>query len=95
MTQPTIFLNEIADSPEMEKAREFLAEKARLDSLTPTQRKVLLLVCEGSTSKKIGETLNISARTVEFHKFGIRTRTGATDDVKMTRLAIRHGLIEA
>ena len=38
------------------------------DRLTPRQREVLQLVAEGRTRKEIAAILNISVKTVEFHK---------------------------
>ncbi len=36
--------------------------------LTPTERKILLLVGDGKSSKEIGAELSISYRTVENHR---------------------------
>ena len=38
-------------------------------SLTPRQREILQLLAEGCSAKEIGAALNISVRTVEFHKY--------------------------
>lgn len=51
------------------------------DSLTASERKVVDLVCEGLTSREVGERLYLSRRTVDTHlahvyqKLGIRSRT--------------------
>jgi len=46
--------------------------------LTPRQREVLQLLAEGQSAKKIAITLNISPRTVEFHKYRIMDDLGIT-----------------
>jgi DNA-binding CsgD family transcriptional regulator len=45
--------------------------------LTPRQRDVLRLVAEGRSNREIGQTLGISARTVERHLSAIYAATGA------------------
>ncbi len=51
--------------------------------LTPREQEVLALVAEGLTNKEIGQRLNLSARTINFHldnifsKIGVNTRTEA------------------
>jgi DNA-binding NarL/FixJ family response regulator len=63
-------------------------------ALTPRQREILGLVAEGCSRKEIAARLNISVKTVEFHKAalarGFRLRTTAD----FTRYAIEHGFID-
>jgi DNA-binding NarL/FixJ family response regulator len=40
---------------------------AQLDALTPRERQVLGLVCQGLANQQIGERLRISTKTVKFH----------------------------
>jgi DNA-binding NarL/FixJ family response regulator len=60
--------------------------------LTPRQREVLQLVAEGRSAKEIASLLNISPRTVEFHKYrmmeDLRLRTSAD----LIQFAIKHGI---
>lgn len=44
------------------------ATEARLALLTPTETKILKLVAEGHSSRKISELLQISSRTVDNHR---------------------------
>lgn len=39
------------------------------DTLTPRQRDILRLICSAESTKGIAKTLDISTRTVEFHKY--------------------------
>lgn len=58
--------------------------RTRVESLTPRETEVLLLVAEGMTNREIGDKLDISPRTVETHrervmgKLRIRTVAGLT-----------------
>jgi DNA-binding NarL/FixJ family response regulator len=45
--------------------------RAKLDSLTPTERRVMGLIAAGNTSKEIGAQLSIHYRTVENHRTNI------------------------
>jgi DNA-binding NarL/FixJ family response regulator len=60
--------------------------------LTSRQREILQLFAEGKGSKEIAGILNISVRTVEFHKYRIMEATGARSIAELTRYAITHGI---
>ena len=62
-------------------------------TLTSRQREVLQLVAEGRTVKEIATALEISAKTVEFHKSALMERLGIHSTAELTRYAIEHGLI--
>lgn len=61
--------------------------------LTGRQREVLQLIAEGKTGKEIAGTLNISPKTVEFHKAGIMEELGLRTTAALTRYAIEHGIV--
>jgi DNA-binding NarL/FixJ family response regulator len=64
-----------------------------LEQITAREREVLQLLAEGSTNKTIGETLNISPKTVEKHRKSLMDKLGAGDFAGLIRLAIKHNLI--
>ena len=63
------------------------------DRLTPRQREVLQLVAEGRSRKEIACILNISVKTVEFHKGKIMHELNLQTVADFTRYAIEHGII--
>jgi DNA-binding NarL/FixJ family response regulator len=65
------------------------------DRLTPRQREVLQLVAEGRTRKEIATILNISVKTVEFHKATLKRELNLRTTADFTRYAIEHGIIAA
>ena len=65
------------------------------DRLTPRQREVLQLVAEGRTRKEIATILNISVKTVEFHKATLMRELNLRSAADFTRYAIEHGIITA
>lgn len=62
-------------------------------SLTPRQREVLQLVAEGKTTKEISSALNISPKTVEFHRNSLMDELGVRTTAELTRYAISHGIV--
>ncbi|MBM3810963.1 MAG: response regulator transcription factor [Acidimicrobiia bacterium] len=61
--------------------------------LTPRQREVLQLLAEGKSAKEIGAILEISARTVETHKYKMMDDLGVRTSAELVQYAIRHGLV--
>jgi DNA-binding NarL/FixJ family response regulator len=62
-------------------------------ALTPRQRQILQLVAEGQSAKQIAAGLDISARTVEFHKYTLMESIGAKNTAELIHFATRHGVI--
>ena len=66
---------------------------ASVKQLTPRQREVLQLIAEGSSTKTIATLLNISVKTVEFHKAKVMETLGMHTIPELTKLAFAHGMI--
>ena len=64
-----------------------------LSNVTPRQREVLQLLAEGRSAKEIASILNISARTVEFHKYRMMDALGLKTVAELIRYAIKHGIV--
>ena len=64
-------------------------------SLTSRQREILQLVAEGKSAKEIAAILNISPRTVEFHKYRIMEVLGLRTTAELTQYALKHGIVSA
>jgi len=65
-----------------------------IDALTPRQREVLQLLAEGRSAKEIAASLEISARTVEFHKYQMMEALDLHTNAELIHFAIKHGLVE-
>jgi predicted ATPase/DNA-binding CsgD family transcriptional regulator len=59
-------------------------------SLTPTERDVVRLVCEGLGNKDIATRLFVSPRTVQAHLTHVYSKLGLTSRVQLAREAARH-----
>ena len=60
--------------------------------LTERQREVVQLVAEGHPVKEIATILNISRKTVAFHKSNVMRRLGLRSTAELTKYALEHGL---
>jgi len=63
------------------------------DKLTVRQREVLQLLAEGSTMKKAASILNVTARTVAFHKYRIMEELQISSNAELIQFAVKHGLV--
>lgn len=72
---------------------EGAARKRPPSTLTSRQREVLQLVAEGKGTKEIASLLNISVKTVEFHKFRIMDELDLHSTAELTKYAIAEGLV--
>lgn len=61
--------------------------------LTPRQREVLQLVAEGKSTKEISAALNISVKTVEFHRNNLMDELGVRSIAELTRYALSRGIV--
>ncbi len=62
-------------------------------TLTPRQREVLQLIGEGRGTKQIASMLDISVKTVEFHKFRIMEELDLHTTAELIKYAIAEGLV--
>ena len=61
--------------------------------LSQRQREVLQLLAEGRTMKEIGRILNITPRTVAFHKYGMMEQLGIRSSAELVQFAVRQRLV--
>ena len=72
------------------------AEEVSLDALeelTVRQREVLQLLAEGRSAKEISSILNLSRRTVEYHKYHLMKILGLHKSAELIQFAVAHGLV--
>jgi DNA-binding NarL/FixJ family response regulator len=61
--------------------------------LTTRQREVLQLLAEGKSMKEVASILNVSARTVAFHKYRMMDQLKIKTNAELIQYAIRHHVI--
>lgn len=59
-------------------------------SLTPAERDVARLICEGLANKEIATRLFVSPRTVQAHLTNIYAKLGIASRVQLVQEAVRH-----
>jgi DNA-binding NarL/FixJ family response regulator len=62
--------------------------------LTPRQLEVLTLISQGSSTRDIARTLNISIKTVETHRAQLMHRLNIHEVAGLVRYAIKKGLVK-
>ena len=63
------------------------------DKLTERQREVLQLLAEGKIMKEVGAILNMTPRTVAFHKYRIMNCLNLQNDAEIVRCAVREHIV--
>jgi DNA-binding NarL/FixJ family response regulator len=61
--------------------------------LTPRQREVLQLLAEGHSMKEVATLLNISPRTVAFHKYEMMIQLNVKTSAELVQYAVRHHIV--
>ena len=63
--------------------------------LTMRQREVLQLLAEGRSMKEVGAILNLTARTVAFHKYRMMEQLRVKTSAELVQFAVKHGIVGA
>jgi DNA-binding NarL/FixJ family response regulator len=72
------------------RADALAKQSPSLNDLTPSERRVLLLVAESRTNKEIAGKMFISVRTVEHHRSNICAKLGLTGKNALLTFALTH-----
>jgi DNA-binding NarL/FixJ family response regulator len=71
------------------------AERGKLGILTPRQRQILYLLAIGRSQKEIAAILDVSTRTIEFHKHELMRRLAVRTTTELMAVAARYGIIDS
>ena len=69
-------------------------ESSPLGTLTPREMQVMMMITSGQRNQQISDALFLSPKTVSTYRYRLFEKLDVTSDVELTRLAIRHGLID-
>jgi DNA-binding NarL/FixJ family response regulator len=61
--------------------------------LTPRQREILQLLAEGHSMKEVGSLLNLTPRTVAFHKYRMMEQLKLKTTAELVQYAVKHGVV--
>ena len=68
-------------------------DRTNRHTLTMRQREVLQLLAEGRSMKEVGAVLNVTARTVAFHKYKMMERLGLNTSAELVQFAVKQGMV--
>ena len=80
-------------TPEVREAleHEWFKPEGYSGDLTDRQREVLVLLAKGRSTRHIAQELDISMKTVEFHKANITRKLGVHTTSELIKFALAHG----
>ena len=61
--------------------------------LTPRQREILQLLAEGHSMKEVGSLLNLTPRTVAFHKYRMMEQLKLKTTAELIQYAVKHKVV--
>lgn len=68
-------------------------EEGTIPPLTGRQAQIIRLIASGLSNSEVASELEITTRTVQFHRGEIAKKLGITGTAALTRYALKHGLI--
>jgi DNA-binding NarL/FixJ family response regulator len=63
--------------------------------LTPRQSEVIQLLAEGKSMKEAADILNVTPRTIAFHKYGMMKELGIKTNAELIRVGIKKSILVA
>ncbi len=66
-----------------------------MNSLTPREQEVLILLADGDSNAEIADKLSISPKTVSRHRENIMRKLNLHSRTELVKYAIRKGIIQA
>lgn len=70
-------------------------EGSPFDALSEREMQVTLMITRGLTINQISEKLFLSPKTISTYRYRMFEKLGVTNDVELTHLAMKHGVLEA
>jgi two-component system invasion response regulator UvrY len=70
-------------------------KQSPFDILTSREMEVMMLLVRGKKAKEIGKMLGLNDKTVATYKYRILEKLELQNEVKLTHMAIRHGILDA
>jgi len=70
-------------------------DESPFDALSERELQVMLMITKGAKVQDIAEKLCLSPKTVNSYRYRIFEKLNVANDVELTLLALRHGLVES
>jgi DNA-binding NarL/FixJ family response regulator len=75
------------------EALQHTSDRKPDDDLTPRQREVLQLLAEGRSMKEVAALLNLTPRTVAFHKYQMMEQLKVKSTAELIQYAVKHHIV--
>lgn len=69
-------------------------EGSPFDKLSQREMQILLMLTQGEKPKTIADKLHLSPKTISTYRYRLYGKLAVRNDAEMTRMAIRHGLMD-
>ena len=69
-------------------------DRSPFERLSRREMEVLLMVTRGHSIQEISDALCLSPKTISTYRYRLYDKLGVSNDVELTHLAVRHGLID-
>ena len=70
-------------------------DESPFSTLSERELQVMMMITQGCKPQEISEKLNLSPKTVNSYRYRIFEKLRVKNDVELTLLAIRHGLVDS
>ena len=70
------------------------ASNSPFEQLSQRETQVMLMVTKGYGTQEISDRLHLSPKTVSTYRYRLFEKLNVTNDVELTRMAMRYGLLE-
>lgn len=64
------------------------------DQLSQRETQVMIMVTKGYSTQEISDRLHLSPKTVSTYRYRLFEKLGVSNDVELTRMAMRYGLLD-
>lgn len=88
-----LYLSPLLGSSSAGSSASFRQAPPAPTALTPRQLEVLQLLAEGKSMKEAAAVLNLTTRTVAFHKYRIMEHLQLRNDAELVQYAMRHHVV--
>ena len=68
-------------------------KRSPFDSLSAREMEVLMMLADGQRVAEVAEVMHLSPKTIATYKYRIFEKLDARNDVEMTRMAVRYGIV--
>jgi two-component system invasion response regulator UvrY len=70
------------------------SESSPFELLSQRELQVMMMLTHGQNNRQISESLCLSPKTVSTYRYRLYEKLGVGNDVELTHMAIRHGVLE-